>query len=280
MIFELRHKYKIVDLVKLAKISRSKYYYWLENIQNRDKYLEEQDMIKYIFTANRGTYGYRRVRLELSKFGYNLNHKTVSRLMKQLGFKSLIRIKKYKSYRGNMNEASPNILNREFKSTKPNEKWVTDVTEFKLFGKKLYLSPILDLYNGEIISYEINHRPVFNLVLETIKKALEKKTEEDILMLHSDQGWHYKMKEFRNILKEHNITQSMSRKGNCFDNAVIENFFGHLKSELFYLQKFDSMEHFISELREYIDRWNNSRIKVKLNGLSPVQYRISNHLVA
>ena len=133
------------------------------------------------------------------------------------------------------------------------------------------------MYNGEIISYEINHRPVFNLVLKTVKKALEKKTD-DILMLHSDQVWHYRMKEYKDILKEHNIIQSMSRKGNCFDN--IENFFGYLKSELFYLQKFDSMEQFVSELRKYIDHWNNSRIKVKLNGLSPVQYRISNQLVA
>ena len=237
-------------------------------------------MIKYIFNGNKGIYGYRRVAIELRSFGYKLNHKTVQRLMREMGLKSKVRMKRYKSYKGDINEASPNILNREFKASKPNEKWVTDVTEFKLFGGKLYLSPILDLYNGEIISYEINRRPVFNMVLEMLNKALERKKEDDTLMLHSDQGWHYRMKDYRKILRDNNIIQSMSRKGNCFDNAVMENFFGHLKSELFYLKKFESMEHFISELREYIDNWNNRRVKVKLNGLSPVQYRIQSQLVA
>ena len=237
-------------------------------------------MIKYIFTVNKGIYGYRRVAIELRRFGYNLNHKTVQRLMQKMGLKSKVRLKRYKSYKGDMNEASPNILNREFEASKPNEKWVTDITEFKLFGEKLYLSPILDLYNGEIISYEINRRPVFRLVLEMLNKALARKKEDDILLLHSDQGWHYRMKDYREILQGNKIIQSMSRKGNCFDNAVMENFFGHLKSELFYLKKFESMEHFISELREYIDNWNNRRIKVKLNGLSPVQYRIQSQLVA
>ena len=237
-------------------------------------------MIKYIFTVNKGIYGYRRVAIELRRFGYNLNHKTVQRLMQKMGLKSKVRLKRYKSYKGDMNEASPNILNREFEASKPNDKWVTDITEFKLFGEKLYLSPILDLYNGEIISYEINRRPVFRLVLEMLNKALARKKEDDILLLHSDQGWHYRMKDYREILQGNKIIQSMSRKGNCFDNAVMENFFGHLKSELFYLKKFESMEHFISELREYIDNWNNRRIKVKLNGLSPVQYRIQSQLVA
>jgi putative transposase len=261
-------------------MSRSKYYYWVKIIQNRDKYLEEKDMIKYIFTVNKGIYGYRRVTMELRRFGYNLNHKTVQRFMQGMGLKSLVRIKKYKSYKGNMDEASPNILNREFKVSRANEKWVTDITEFKLFGEKLYLSPILDLYNDEIISYEINSRPVFELALEMLKKGVVKKPKECNLMFHSDQGWHYRKKEFRDVLKEHHITQSMSRKGNCYDNAVMENFFGHLKSELFYLKKFESMEHFITELHEYIDYWNNRRIKVKLNGLSPVQYRIQSQLVA
>jgi len=267
-------------LIRLANICRSKYYYWVKIIQKRDKYLEEKDMIKYIFIENKGLYGYRRVTVELRKLGYNLNHKTVQRLMQEMRLKSLIRIKKYKSYKGDMNEASPNILNRNFKSSKPNEKWVTDITEIRLFGEKLYLSPILDLYNGEIISYEINRRPVFNLVLEMLKKALERKTKDETLILHSDQGWHYRKKDYREILEENKIIQSMSRKGNCLDNAVMENFFGHLKSELFYLKKFKSMEHFISELKEYIDYWNNERIKVKLNGLSPVQYRIQSQLVA
>ena len=262
-------------------MARSTFYYWLKVIQNRDKYLEEKDMIQYIYTENSGIYGYRRITMELCKYGYTINHKTVQRLMQELGLKSKIRVKKYKSYRGGDESlVAPNLLNRQFKVSKPNEKWVTDITEFKLFGKKLYLSPILDLYNGEIISYEISSRPVFDLVLETVKKALEKKDREDSLLLHSDQGWHYRMENYHELLRKNNIIQSMSRKGNCLDNAVMENFFGHLKSELFYLQKFASMEHFISELEKYIDYWNNRRIKVKLNGLSPVQYRTQFQLCA
>ena len=262
-------------------MARSSFYYNLKELQKKEKYEEEKKVIKSIFTVNKGIYGYRRVTIAVRKEGYNLNHKTIYRLMREMGLKSMVRMKKYNSYRGGYeSQVAPNILNREFEASKPNEKWVTDITEFKLFGKKLYLSPILDLYNDEVIAYEINRRPVFDLVLKTVEKSLPKKGKNDKPLLHSDQGWHYRMGEYRKLLQDNNIIQSMSRKGNCFDNAVMENFFGHLKSELFYLRKFQSMEHFISELNEYIDYWNNRRIKVKLNGLSPVQYRIQSQLVA
>jgi putative transposase len=262
-------------------MARSSFYYNLKKLREKDKYEEEKAKIHDIFDKKGGIYGYRRIYFEMRWQGYKLNHKTVQRLMQEMGLKSKIRVNKYKSYKGgNESQAVPNILNRQFDASKPNEKWVTDITEFKLFGKKLYLSPILDLFDGKIISYEINSRPVFDLVLETVKKALDKKSEEDTLLLHSDQGWHYRMENYQKLLKENKIIQSMSRKGNCFDNAVMENFFGHLKSELFYLKKFDSMEHFISELKEYIDFWNNRRIRLKLNGLSPVQYRTQLQLVA
>jgi len=265
----------------VSKLVRSSFYYTLKKIQGKDKYEEEKAKIHDIFAKKDGIYGYRRVYFEMRKEGYNLNHKTVQRLMQEMDLKSKIRVKRYNSYKGgDESRIAPNVLNRDFKASKPNEKWVTDITEFKLFGKKLYLSPILDLYNGEIISYEINSRPVFDMVLEMLKKGLERKIEDDNLILHSDQGWHYRMENYQKLLKENKIIQSMSRKGNCFDNAVMENFFGHLKSELFYLKKFESMEHFIRELKEYIDDWNNRRIKVKLNGLSPVQYRIQSQLVA
>lgn len=194
--------------------------------------------------------------------------------MKILNLKSNVRAKKYKSYRGAVGRIAPNILNRNFKANKPNEKWVTDVTEFSLFGEKLYLSPILDLYNGEIISYHIEKRPIFTMVTKMLEKAICKLDKSDKVILHSDQGWQYQMKKYQGILKKNNITQSMSRKGNCLDNSVMENFFGHLKSELLYLQTFENMECFIEELKLYIDYYNNKRIKVKLKGLTPVQYRI------
>lgn len=200
--------------------------------------------------------------------------------MKQLQLKCLVRLKKYKSYRGEVGKIAPNILQRNFKTDKPNKKWVTDVTEFSLFGNKIYLSPILDLYNGEIISYNISDRPTFMQTIDMLEKAFLKIPNDTNLILHSDQGWQYQMKQYRNMLKKKGIIQSMSRKGNCLDNSVMENFFGLLKSELLYLKKFESLEHFKEELVDYIYYYNNKRIKCKLKGLSPVQYRIQSSLAA
>lgn len=182
-------------------------------------------------------------------------------------------MKKYRSYKGKVGKIAPNILDRNFQAEKPNEKWVTDITEFKLFGEKLYLSPILDLYNREIITYTIGSRPTYSLVSSMLNQAFDRLSDEDSLLIHSDQGWHYQMKQYRHALSDRNITQSMSRKGNCYDNAVIENFFGILKSELLYLKGFESVEHFKQELAKYIDYYNHKRIKAKLKGMSPVQYR-------
>ncbi|MBO1514734.1 IS3 family transposase, partial [Metabacillus bambusae] len=137
----------------------------------------------------------------------------------------------------------------------------------------LFLSPILDLYNGEIIAYNVEQRPVYPLVSNMLEKAFETLKEGDSPILHSDQGWHYQMKKYQKALKEQGITQSMSRKGNCLDNAVMESFFGLLKSELLYLKEFESMEHFKQELEDYIYYYNHKRIKEKLKGMSPVQYR-------
>jgi putative transposase len=170
-------------------------------------------------------------------------------------------------------EIAPNIMERDFTASEPNGKWVTDVTEFHLFGEKLYLSPVLDLYNGEIIAYNMEKRPVYQLVSKMMDRALVCLKDRDAPILHSDQGWHYQMKQYHHTLKEHGITQSMSRKGNCLDNAVMENFFGLLKSELLYLKEFESMEHFKVELEKYIYYYNHKRIKAKLKGMSPVQYR-------
>ncbi|SDM30760.1 Integrase core domain-containing protein [Paenibacillus sp. OK060] len=137
--------------------------------------------------------------------------------MKELGLKSVVRMKKYRSYKGTVGKIAPNVLDRNFLAEKPNEKWVTDITEFKLFGEKMYLSPVLDLYNGEIITYTVGSRPTYSLVSEMLNQAFKRLSNEDELLLHSDQGWHYQMKQYRQALKEQAITQSMSRKGNCYD---------------------------------------------------------------
>jgi len=238
-----------------------------------DKYAEIKARISEIYHKHKGRYGYRRITLELRKNGLVINHKAIQRLMGVLGLKSLVRMKKYRSYKGEVGRAASNILKRNFSAAKPCTKWVTDVTEFSLFGQKLYLSPILDLYNGEIISYNLSERPTFHQTMDMLNKAFEKIPDNTGLLLHSDQGWQYQMKRYQYRLQSKGIVQSMSRKGNCLDNAVMENFFGHLKSELLYLQKFDNIEHFISELHDYIYYYNNHRIKAKLKGLRPVEYR-------
>ena len=266
--------------MKLAGIPRSTYYYYLKNIKKPDKYREVKSIITQIYHENKGRYGYRRITLELHNRKYIINHKTVQKLMKQLELKCMVRIKKYKSYRGKLGKIAPNLLKRNFKANKPNQKWVTDVTEFSLFGKKLYLSPVLDLYNGEIVSYNLSERPTFHQTIDMINKAFKKIPDNSGLILHSDQGWQYQMYRYQQMLEKKGVIQSMSRKGNCLDNAVMENFFGMLKSELLYLQKFETVDQFIKELIEYIDYYNNKRIKSKLKGLSPVQYRIQSSIVA
>ena len=245
-----------------------------------DKYKKIKAQISEIFHNNRGRYGYRRITLTLRKQGAMINHKTVQKLMGELGLKSLVRIKKYKSYRGKAGRIAPNILCRNFETSNPNSKWVTDVTEFSVCGEKLYLSPILDLYNGEIISYNISPRPTFSQTLDMLDKAFERIPNNTKLILHSDQGWQYQMKAYQKRLQDKGIVQSMSRKGNCLDNAVMENFFGLLKSELLYLQKFHSLEHFTQELHDYMYYYNHHRIKAKLKGLSPVEYRTQSFDIA
>lgn len=230
-------------------------------------------MIKQIYHKHKGRFGYRRITLMMKEKGIVINHKTVLRLMKILGLKSIVRIKKYRSYQGEQGKTAPNILQRNFKADQPNKKWATDVTEFNVSGNKLYLSPIIDLFNGEIISYNLSERPIFAQITDMLKKGFKRVKNTENIILHSDQGWQYQMKAYQNILKEKGIVQSMSRKGNCLDNAVIENFFGTLKSEMFYTKKFTSITELKKEIKEYINYYNNDRIRLNLKGKSPVQYR-------
>lgn len=229
--------------------------------------------IHSICCEHAGRYGYRRVAMELRNRGYNTNHKLVMKLMKQEHLTCRVRMKKYRSYKGERGKIAPNLLKRKFQARKPNKKWTTDITEFHLFGRKLYLSPILDMYNGEIISYEIAEHPVLELVTNMLKKAFAKIPDNTKLLFHSDQGWQYQHKDYQKMLRDKGIRQSMSRKGNCLDNSVMENFFGLLKSELLYLRDFESLEDFRDQLEEYIDYYNNRRIKSKLKGMSPVAFR-------
>ncbi len=249
------------------------FYYQAKAQQGVDKDADLKVRIREIYDCHMGRYGYRRVTAELCRNGGMVNHKAVQRLMQLQGLKSLVRPMKYRSYRGQFNANVPNILDRQFRADRPNSKWVTDVTELNVRGDKLYLSPVLGLYNGEIVAYETQENPRMPLVREMIKKVLSKLGNGEAPMLHSDQGWQYQMTSYQRPLASQGLTQSKSRKGNCLDNAAMESFFGTLKSEYFYLNKFERLKELETGLKEYIHYYNNDRIKTKLKGLSPVQYR-------
>lgn len=276
---ELRQQYPIAGLLALAGLARSTFYYQQKARLLGDKHANLKAGIRTLYERHQGRYGYRRITAALQHLGTVVNHKTIQRLMQELGLKSLVRIKKYRSYKGDVGRAAPNILQRQFDAQAANQKWVTDVTEFKIAGEKLYLSPVMDLYNGEIIAFETSRRPVFEMVSNMVKKALAKLGAKDKLILHSDQGWQYRMPAYQRLLEQNQVEQSMSRKGNCLDNAAMESFFAVLKTEYFYLNKFKTVEELQDGLVAYIQYYNHDRIKLKLNGLSPVQYRTQASLV-
>ena len=263
------------ELLKLVEMVRSTFYYCLKKYKsNHDKYHKIKKEIFNIFNENKVHYGYRIITLELKNRGFNINYKTVSKLMNILGIKSIQRPKRrYNLYQGNIGKIANNLLKRDFKADKPNQKWVTDVTEFKVHDGKFYLSLIIDLFNGEIISYNLSKHSTFQQITDMLEKAFIKIKNNTNLILHSDQGWQYQMKIYQKMLKEKVIKQSMSRKGNCLDNSCVENFFGILKSELFYPKEkeYKNVEELEKDIKEYIEYYNNSRIKSKLKGMSPTQ---------
>ncbi|HCM7228962.1 TPA: IS3 family transposase [Klebsiella aerogenes] len=271
---ELRQHYPFDQLLRIAQIPRSTFYYHLKVLKSPEKYEEVKCRIKEIYNENCGRYGYRRITLALRQEMGIINHKVVQRLMNRLSLKAAIKVKRYSSWRGERGEIADNVLQRNFKATRPNEKWVTDVTEFAVNGRKLYLSPIIDLFNNEVISYSISERPAMPMVDEMLDKAFAKLDGKSSPILHSDQGWQYRHRWYQYQLRASGIVQSMSRKGNCLDNACAECFFGTLKSELFYLNKFNDIDELKVAVADYIHYYNTRRISLKFNGLSPVEYRL------
>lgn len=271
---ELRHEFPLTDLLHVAQLPRSTFYYQAKVLRSPGRHDELKAKIQAVYAEHRGLYGYRRITATIRRDGHLVNHKAVQRLMSEMGMKSRVRAKKFRSYRGELGEAAPNSLNREFAASQANQKWVTDVTEFAVAGKKLYLSPVMDLYNGEIVAYQTSNRPDFSLVINMLKKAARRCTGTDGPLLHSDQGWHYRMQPYKAALARYGMKQSMSRKGNCFDNAAMESFFATLKAEYFHLSDFDDIEQLNAGLRRYIDYYNRHRIKLKLGGMSPMEYRL------
>ena len=250
---------------------------------------EIMNVIIDIFYTHKERYGYRRIALELRNMGYVINHKKVKRLMSVMGLYAKTPKAKYKSYKGDMNGTVKNLLldkvvdeenhktyyERNFNTTSCNEIWSTDVSEFHIAAGKLYLSPILDLHNREIVSFNISTSPNFEQTKDMLNKAFDKYDNLSNLIIHSDQGWQYQMQPYHKMLEEKRIRKSMSRKGNCLDNSPMENFFGKMKNEMFYGYEytFKTLDELKIAMEEYIEYYNTQRITVKLKGLTPVQYR-------
>ena len=290
MIAELRQSYSLSLLLRISSVKRSTYYHVYSHMDD-DKDAEIKQLIAEIYSENKGRYGYRRITLELRNRGYTVNHKRVKRIMKELGLFGLTPKAKYKSYKGDINGTVKNLLIhkevdeenhktkyvRDFETSKPNEKWSTDVSEFHIPAGKLYLAPILDMYNDEIIAYDISVSPDFSQQRRLLDKAFSKFNDLSGLIFHSDQGWQYQMSQWHLALKDKGIIRSMSRKGNCLDNCPIENFFGKLKNEMFYgcEKDYRSYEEFSAAIAEYIDYYNNERIQAKTKWMPPVKYRMA-----
>lgn len=273
----------------LPNLPRSDYYYWKNRIDPDTKNSDLMNAITAIYTDNHKRYGYRRITLQLKNEGWTVNHKTVKRLMSKLNLYGVTPRAKYKSYKGDFNGTVDNKLLykkidtkrhrteyiRDFSTSGVNEKWTTDVSEFHIAAGKLYLSPILDMYNREIVSYNISRSPSYVQIKDMLTKAFDRFDDLSNLIFHSDQGWQYQMFHYHKELRERGITQSMSRKGNCLDNSPMENFFGKMKNEMFYGHEYEfkTLEQLQKAMEEYIEYYNNERIQVKLKGLTPCQAR-------
>jgi putative transposase len=260
-------------LLQIAGLARSTFYWQLKAGTGKAKHQHEMQRIKALFHHHKGRYGYRRLTLALRREGCRLNHKTVRKLMREQALASNLRRKKYQSYQGAYGKMAPNLLQRDFQAQAPNQKWVTDVTEFKVKGEKLYLSPVLDLYNREIVAWSMATSPKMPLVNSMLDEAFARLQPGEQPVLHSDQGWQYQMASYQERLASREVQQSMSRKGNCLDNAVIENFFGLLKTECWHHEAYEDTAQLRQAVDEYIHYYNHERLKVRLNGLSPVEYR-------
>ena len=257
-------------------MAKSTYYFELNKIDAITERNKELSItIKEIFLQNKGRYGVRRVYKELLNRGYQVNHKRVQRLMHEMELFGKRPKEKYHSYKGEVGKVADNIINRDFSTTAPLQKWTTDVSQFSFSWGKCYISPILDMNTNEIISYDLSLNPNLGQIHRMLDKAFEKFPSVTGLIFHSDQGWQYQHEYFRNTLKERGIVQSMSRKGNCYDNCVMEAFFGRLKNEMFYgyEKEYASFEDFAKAIEEYIDYYNNERIQAKTKWMPPVKYR-------
>lgn len=261
-------------LLEVAGLARSTFFYHQAKYDRPDPLSDLKAAIRDAFEAAHGRYGHRRVHAVLATQGWHVAKKTVLTLMRMLGLQCKVRRRRrYNSFNGEVGTIADNILDRDFTATAPNQKWVTDVTEFRIADRKVYLSPVIDLFDRSVVAYSWSLSPNLALTNTSLTLAIATLAPDQHPLVHSDQGFQYQHRSWIALIKDAAATQSMSRKANCYDNAVAENFFGHLKSELFHHNRFDTIESFTTALDEYIHWYNNDRISTTLKGLSPVQYR-------
>ena len=257
-------------------MAKSTYYFEVNKVDVvAERNLEIATEITNVFTENKGRYGVRRVYQELVNRGIKINHKRVQRIMNAAGLKGKRPKEKYHSYKGEVGKVADNIIDRDFSTNAPLQKWTTDVSQFSFSWGKCYISPILDMNSNEIVSFDLSLSPNMEQIKRMLDKAFEKFPDVEGLIFHSDQGWQYQHAYYRNELKKHGIIQSMSRKGNCYDNCIMETFFGRLKNEMYYGYErcYESFESFKIAIEEYIDYYNNRRIQSKTKWMPPVKYR-------
>lgn len=279
----LRGIYTLSELTEQLQLPRSSYFYQRARINAPDKYCDIRRSVADIFDLNRRCYGYRRVHVVLRRRGTRISEKVVRRLMaeEELVVQASKR-RRYSSYNGEVSPAPDNLINRDFKAKLPNQKWLTDITEFQIPSGKIYLSPMIDCFDGLVVSWTIGTRPDADLVNTMLDEAIETLSEARFPLVHSDRGAHYRWPGWLSRIEDANLLRSMSAKGCTPDNAACEGFFGRMKNEFFYPQDWHTVtiEQFMEELDSYLRWYNEKRIKVSLGCLSPLEYRESLGLVA
>lgn len=272
----LKNKYSLPALLNRLNMPRSSYFYQAKALRGEDKYQELRSRIRTLFHENKERFGYRRIHALLKNQGTILSEKVIRRLMKEEGL--AVRAKKrrrYNSYLGEISPAVPNLVNRDFHAVRPNQKWLTDITEFSIKAGKVYLSPIIDCFDGMPVVWSIGTSPNAELANSMLKAAISTLRPNEKPVVHSDRGCHYRWPEWISTMNAAGLKRSMSKKGCSPDNAACEGFFGHLKTEMFYNRNWDntSIEDFIQEVNQYMNWYRADRIKLSLGGLSPLNYR-------
>ena len=276
-------KYRLNKLLIALKISKSSYYYQLNAMKQSDKYSDLRIYIKNIFEENYNSYGYRSIHATLKQLDITISEKVIRRLMKEDQLVVISnRRKKYSSYKGEISPEVENLLNRDFHADKPNEKWLTDITEFSIPAGKAYLSPIIDCFDGLVVSWAVGTSPNAKLANTMLLEGINTLRTNEKPVVHSDRGCHYRWPEWISIIESNGLKRSMSKKGCSPDNAACEAFFGRLKNEMFYNRNWQGVrvEEFIEQVNEYIEWYNSKRIKLSLGAKSPIRYRIDLGLMA